>query len=307
MENERYIKPNLFVPGAGKSGSSSLHEYLNLHPDVFMSKIKEPHYFSHDKKFINKKKYYTLFENGKNVKYRGESSTGYMVFPNVIERIKKEIYKPKFVFILRNPIDRCFSHYHWVRSFGAEKLSFKKAVLNDKNDKPDYRNNFGFGYKYYYQFGLYGKWLKYFYDSFSNEDIYVITSETMRNDHLNTLSGVFEFLEIPVLKNISIIKSNQTVYYNNNIVKIDVLNKIKKKSSGIFKYSKLDGYIPLYIKKSIKGKIDSYINKVKNDSIIDTIKINNDERQWLKELYYNDCNELKKITGYSFSEWKDFK
>lgn len=109
--------PNLFIPGAAKSGSSSLHEYLKFHPDIFMSDIKEPHYFSHKENYYNRKsEYYGLFENTRSYKYRGESSTGYMVFPGVIDRIKNDIGDAKFIFVLRNPIDRCFSHYHWVRS-----------------------------------------------------------------------------------------------------------------------------------------------------------------------------------------------
>ena len=95
------IKPNLFIPGAGKSGSSSLHNYLKLHPDIYMSELKEPHFFSHDENYFSKtqtEKYYELFKNGKKYKYRGESSTGYMVFPHVIDRIKMDKKKPKFIF-----------------------------------------------------------------------------------------------------------------------------------------------------------------------------------------------------------------
>ena len=54
------VKPNLFIPGAAKSGTSSLHNYLNKHPDIFMSESKEPHFFSHTTKYssrIEHKKY----------------------------------------------------------------------------------------------------------------------------------------------------------------------------------------------------------------------------------------------------------
>ena len=47
------VLPNFFVPGAAKSGTSSLHEYLAQHSDVFMSDVKAPHFFSHDEKYSN--------------------------------------------------------------------------------------------------------------------------------------------------------------------------------------------------------------------------------------------------------------
>ncbi|HEY9134269.1 MAG TPA: hypothetical protein VIM85_00570, partial [Pseudomonadales bacterium] len=79
--------PNLFIPGSAKSGTSSLHEYLNQHPDISMSSEKEPHFFCIKRNKKEAFEYEKLFENEK--KYRGESSTGYMVFHGVPERIKK--------------------------------------------------------------------------------------------------------------------------------------------------------------------------------------------------------------------------
>ena len=102
--------PNLFIPGAAKSGTTSLHELLDLHPNISMSCVKEPHFWTRlefenfTKKDIGN--YLSLFDEKKNAKYRGESSTGYMVFPSFIEHLKQHYdSQPKFIFILRNPID----------------------------------------------------------------------------------------------------------------------------------------------------------------------------------------------------------
>ena len=102
--SEKFKLPNLYIPGAGKSGTSSLHEYLGKHPEICMSTIKEPHFWTspnfknYTKKDFNN--YSKLFE-GENNSYRGESSTGYMCFSEFKPRIKKH-YKssPKFIFIL---------------------------------------------------------------------------------------------------------------------------------------------------------------------------------------------------------------
>ena len=81
--------PNLFIVGAPKAGTTSLYHYLNQAPEIYMSPIKEPNYFSaktmgdkHPVKPIrNKKKYQHLFENDKNSKYIGEASPTYLDDP----------------------------------------------------------------------------------------------------------------------------------------------------------------------------------------------------------------------------------
>ena len=95
--------PNLFIPGAAKSGTSTLHNLLDMHPDICMSKQKEAVYWNHEEfnSFNSKKKqwYSNLFYN-KGVKCFGESTTSYMFYAKFIINIKTN-YKasPKFILI----------------------------------------------------------------------------------------------------------------------------------------------------------------------------------------------------------------
>jgi hypothetical protein len=297
------IKPNLFIPGAGKSGTSSLHEYLNLHPDIYMSEKKEPHYFSHDNLFYNEKeKYYSLFTDCANFKYRGESSTGYMLFPNVLERIKSEIDYPKFIFVLRNPIDRCFSHYNWVKSLQAETRRFREAVKYDMNDELDYRKGFGRGYKFYFQGGLYAKYLKKFFDEFGEQNIFIVTTENLRKNRKHTLNSIFDFLELSSMNDIPKIQSNKTKQYNDLVL---FYNRLKAIKSNFVQNNK-----PLVDKlKSISlfNKLNSATNKVpKFMKTEKKVYLNDEDRKWLRSLYAEDVQNLKRITKMNFAEWKDF-
>lgn len=305
--NNKNINPNLFVPGAGKSGTSSLHEYLNQHPDIFMSPVKEPHFFSKHYNEMDLKnswgKYLDLFKEGATKKYLGESSTGYMVFPNVIERIKKNIVNPKFIFLLRNPIDRAFSHYNWVKSFGKENNSFREAILFDKNDDPNPLNSFGQGYKYYFQFGLYYKWLNRFYDNFDEKQLYIITTETLKANTLDALNECYSFLRLPLVNSYDLIVINKTKYYSNPTTFIKI------------KYFLSLSWIPVNLRKSFPGPIRNISKNLKKRLISETEKnfltdnspyLNKDERNWLRELYKNDVENLMKLTKKDFSEWKDF-
>ncbi|MFC2080836.1 sulfotransferase domain-containing protein [Bacteroidota bacterium] len=302
----KFTKPNLFIPGAAKSGTSSLHEYLNLHNDIFMSAKKEPHYFSHDQHYYNDEKrerYYSLFMQGKNHVYRGESSTGYMVFPNVIQRIQKDIENPKFIFILRNPVDRIFSHYQWIRSFGIENKGFREAIMNDMFIEPDPDITFGMGYKYYFQCGLYGKWLNRFFDYFDRKNLFLITTESLNYKPIETINQCFVFLGLPELKEMNPIISNPTMYYNFP----SLFNNIKSFISLSWLSADFRRKIPDNLKYGIK-KIKKKLIVLSESALVSSRKpvLTFDDRKWLTDLYYSDYGLLTSITGRSYSEWKDF-
>jgi len=291
------IKPNLFIPGAAKSGTSALHDCLNQHPNIYMTTVKEPHFFSHNEKYYNKKDwYYSLFKGKSCYKVRGESSTGYMVFPNVIKRIKKDIENPKFIFILRNPIDRVYSHYYWLKGFGYENLNFREAFLNDKDIEPNFEKDNPMGYKYYYQWGLYGKWIKRFYDNFNSKNIFIITNEEFKNNFLNTLNRCFNFLEVKNLDKAERIISNKTLLLKNP----NIYNFLKKILPSMLKIDKR--------RKKISFFINNLINKFVN---INAKKggyppLKEQDRKYIAEFYLKDVDLLKKISKKHFNEWKDF-
>lgn len=300
------VLPNLFIPGAGKSGTSSLHEYLNQHPDIYMSRIKEPHFFCNDSLYFDigaKKEYLSLFEEGENCKYRGESSTGYMAFPHTIERIKKDINDPMFIFILRNPIYRAFSHYNWARSFGGENLDFRNALLQHINEKPDAEKQFRYGYKYYFQFGLYGKYLQRFYDNFDRRNIFIITTEKLKEFPLSTLNKCFNFLGVHPLSQVKDVEVNKTRYCSHP----DLLVKLRE--------FLMSGWIPIKYRKIIPSQIKAPFRKIKEIIIAKSKKIletpekpalSMEDIEWLRDLYLKDVFKLKRLTGYNFEEWKEF-
>ena len=122
---DKHFLPDFFIPGVAKCGTTTLHDLFEKHPQISMSKIKEPGYWK-NKKFnafseLEISNYKNLFTN-KSV-LNGESSTAYMFHDSFIKNIKKH-YKtyPKFIFILRNPIDRYESHFNWMKGLGLEKL-----------------------------------------------------------------------------------------------------------------------------------------------------------------------------------------
>ena len=297
-------KPNLFVPGAGKSGTSSLHNYLNQHPAITMSKTKEPHFFCIKNFNDHWEPYLELFNQDSVSKYRGESSTGYMIFPNVIKRIKRYIKEPKFIFILRNPIDRIYSHYNWLWSEGFENNSFRNAVEADQNQEPVFGNMAGIGYKYYYQGGCYGKWLKNYYRVFNSKSIHIVTTESLTENSTVVMNRCFQFLRLPNYQistqkklNRTLMLKNPTVY---NVLRYGSI--LNMPVLGAFYYRLL----PHLLRENLKKTRYWLAEKYKHRKGHRYIPMSHADRNWLRTKYEEDVNLLKQLTGKSFSEWTDF-
>ena len=295
--------PNLFIPGAAKSGTTTLHELLNLHPEISMSKVKEPVFWNNKKfeKYIEQDwlNYKKLFVEKS--KIYGESTTSYMYYNSFIDNINKNYKKsPKFIFILRNPIDRYNSHFWWMKGLGLEKNKIKN-VLNIESqinfEEYDYYP------KNYFQFGLYSKWIQRFIDNFGLENIKVITLEKLISNRLDTINSCFDFLGLKKLESIPEKTSNKTTRIKYSLL----YHFIRKSSIGKMNYTKF-GKIFLSNKSidRIKNKLKDIITNWKTEEF-EYEPLQSEHRHYLKDAgYYSDVEKLKEIFDYSFNEWKDF-
>ena len=299
-----HFKPNLFIPGAAKSGTTTLHNLLNNHPDICMSSNKEPVYWN-NAEFDNlndeaKIKYSNIFKD-KTKKIIGESTTSYMFYDSFIERVNKNYETPpKLIFVLRNPIDRFNSHYWWMKGLGLEKKNFENALNNDlkKEFKP-----YSYYPKYYFQFGLYSKWIQRFIDNFGLENIKIITLESLISNQLDTVNSCFDFLGLKKLESIQEKSSNKTTRIKYSCI----YHFVRKSSIGKMNYTKI-GKIFLSKKSihKIKNKLKEIIINWKTEEF-KYEPLQSEYRNYLKDAGYNsDVEKLKDIFDYSFEEWKDF-
>ena len=137
------LLPNFLVVGAGKSGTTSLYHYLKAHPDVFMSRIKEPGFIV--AQFIkmpqsgvgderqstvgNFSDYCRLFEDAEGKKAVGEASNDNLYhYERAIPYIKRFFGDIKIIIILRNPVDRAFSAYTYLLRDNREFLTFEEDL-----------------------------------------------------------------------------------------------------------------------------------------------------------------------------------
>lgn len=204
-------KPNLFVVGAAKSGTTSLYKYLRAHPEIYMSPIKEPHFFSADTVASNKNtahkdseylhqqkvddlgEYELLFKEGISHRYRGECSPSYLWSKRAPSRIYSYQPNAKIIIILRDPIDRAYSHYMADLSAGYQSsTSFYDAIMHDENMQPRI-----WGETHLYKdLGLYYEAVAEYINIFGRENVHIMLFKDFKEQTDLALQGVFKFLNL---------------------------------------------------------------------------------------------------------------
>jgi hypothetical protein len=176
--------PNLLVIGGLKCGTTSLHHYLNLHPEIEMSRPKELNFFVDDLNWRLGADWYSgHFDPAAPV--RGESSPHYTNrprFDGVAERMRSLLDDPRLVYVVRDPIDRMLSHY--LHNVGG---GYEDRALTDAFADPE--SSYVTRSRYAFQ-------LEPYLDAFGPERIEIVTREELKRDRPGTMRRVFAFLEV---------------------------------------------------------------------------------------------------------------
>ncbi len=191
------VLPNFIVVGSQRSGSTYLHNLLMQHPEVYLPENKELQYFS-DKYYkfqkVDLQVYSSFFSDYREQKAIGEITPSYMFHEWVPELLYKHLGSIKLIFLLRNPIDRAYSHYWHEVSKKREWFTFEEAVKKEKERiSTDYCNKKN---KSYVERGFYGKQLSNFLNYFRKENMLILFSEDLYKDPKTVLKQICMFLGI---------------------------------------------------------------------------------------------------------------
>ncbi len=205
---------NLVIPGAAKSGSTSLHAILNQHPNVCMSRPKESQFFSFDMNYRKGPEFHNaLFQKANGVKFYGDASQCYMVHPHARARIKADLLHPKIIFVLRDPLKRLWSHYKANHMEGWEPRDLTTAVdelgestIYNFNERISMHKEEGG----YLVFSRYRKWIGEWKEDFGEDNVLLLSSDELYFDQSATMSRCTEFLGLPPLAPIKPVHANKT-------------------------------------------------------------------------------------------------
>jgi hypothetical protein len=193
------------ICGTQKGGTTALDAYLRSHPEICMADIKEVHYFDNDKYFTNDNpdysKYHAYFSPKKKHKILGEATPIYMYWNESPKRIAEYNPEMKLILVLRNPIERAYSHWNMQRSKNADNLSFRDAIDAEAErcrEALPYQHR-GFSY---IDRGHYLAQLRRIWTFFPKEQVLVLKNEDLKQNPNGTLNKVAEFLGITQFNNI---------------------------------------------------------------------------------------------------------
>jgi hypothetical protein len=205
MSFKQPVLPNFLLVGAAKSGTTALYYQLKGHPEIFLSSIKEPCFFSagflrlpqqgilDDRKVYVKTfaDYCNLFAGAAGKKAIGEASADTLYYyKKTIPAIKQVLGDPRIIILVRNPVDRAFSAYlHLVRD-NREYLSFEEGLAReDERIRRDWQCMW-----HYKKRGMYYDQVKAFMKEFSR--VQVLLYDDFKQDPLAVIKQVCQFLEI---------------------------------------------------------------------------------------------------------------
>lgn len=206
--------PTFFLVGAPKAGTTSLFAYLQQHPEVFMSAVKEPHYFSYagERKphwgVRTRAEYEALFAGADGARAVGEGSTWYLYSETAAEQIRRAVPEARILALLRNPVDRAYSSWAYRRQMGWEPLDrFEDAVAAEADRVAE-----GEPWDVHYvAAGRYARQVERYVEAFGRERVRVLLFEDLKADPAAVLADVFGFIGVdPSFEPGSLEAKNQT-------------------------------------------------------------------------------------------------
>lgn len=189
--------PNFICPGAQKAGTTTLFKILKQHPSVYLPAGKEPRFFFEESKFEKRVSWYEerFYSDVEGQKAIGDMTPEYMYFEEVPQRIHEVLGSDvKFIFLLRNPVERAYSHYWMSYRRGYENASFEKAIgLEEYRIKRGEweRNHFS-----YVSRGFYSVQIERFLDYFPEDNMKFVLFEEFVEQIPNTVCRILDFLNV---------------------------------------------------------------------------------------------------------------
>lgn len=295
------FKVDFFVIGAARSGTTSLYNYLNQHPDIFLPNIKELNHFSkvssnqpqdykkpkqgvlYHTKIINSfEVYQEVFEEAIEFQQKGDISPSYLWGTETAQRIYNHNPEAKIVLTLRNPVDRAFSHYVMNRSVGYDTHpSFKEAL-----EAPQER--IWGGGNLYLEWSSYYAALKSYFEVFPKENIKILIFEAWTAQKKQTLCNLFQFLKVDETIEIDFSdRHNQKVGYKN----IKTLNFLRKN----FLRNAVDTLMPQKTKENLKNILFQ-----KHEVVA---KLEEALEEQLKNQFKEEVIRLEELTGVPLQKY----
>lgn len=195
--------PDFLILGAQKAGTTALYAYLRWHPDVTGPSFKEVSFF--DRHYARGERWYRAHMPVRRSGMVGEASPSYLFHPLAAERVAEMLPHARLIALLRNPVDRAFSHYQHEVALGREQLPFEDALAREDERMqgelermladPTYFSHAWWNYTYAAR-GRYAEQLERWFGAFPREQLLVLLTDDLAADTPGTYRRTLDFLGV---------------------------------------------------------------------------------------------------------------
>jgi hypothetical protein len=292
--------PTFFVIGAAKAGTTTLHDALARHPQVYVPYKKEPTFFASDD-YDHGLAWYldTYFRGAEQYPARGECSVGYLFWHGKTALRMAEAYDeqplPRIIAILRDPVARAYSAYWHLRHYGGETLSFEEALLAEDERFAQQRERLsaeGILRFTYFRGGCYDQQLRSYLDRFPREQCLFLLTEDLQADYAGTVHTLFAFLGVETEIEVAARASNTA-------------RQVRSRSfySAIRQPSALKALIKPWLPQRLRYKLKQGLLNL-NMKPAPYPPINPDTARQLRGRYQPHIEALEDMIGRDLSAWK---
>ncbi|MCH9646996.1 MAG: sulfotransferase domain-containing protein [Deltaproteobacteria bacterium] len=277
--------PNLFIVGAQKSGTTSLHYLLESHREIFFPRRpQEIHYFDIEENYRRGADWFeSCFDDWQGEAYCAQTSPLYMYEPVVAERMQALVPGARSIFILRNPIDRAYSHYwHEVR-YGYEELPFRGALEAESS-----RLRGGFTARRHFSYldrGRYSVQIRRFQEKFPGDQLLFLLQDELKSSPQQVKEKVAGFLAVD-LEGFEVKPQERWHFNRTGMPRIRSLQRWRRRCAKKLPW--------------VAFAIDQ-VNLV--DRRYPPMK--SQDRQWLQERFAQEIEDLGRLTGLPVGSWLD--
>jgi hypothetical protein len=209
------LLPDFVIIGAQKCGTTTLYQHLAEHPNVLPASRKEVHFF--DGRFgrgLNWYRGHFATRAARRIRewrreaplLTGEASPLYLFHPHAARRLKAVLPGAKLIVVLRNPVDRAYSHYQRELRGGFEQLTFEEAIereeerLRGERERmlaDEFYRSYNYAHYSYKARGRYAEQLRAWFELFSREQFLILSNAELGRDPRATFERVHAFLGLP--------------------------------------------------------------------------------------------------------------
>jgi hypothetical protein len=292
-------KPDFFIVGAPKCGTTSMYEWLRQHPDVFMPDEKEPKYFAQDlykkaKKnqsshlfpVTSKEDYLDLFADAKDAQSIGEASTYYLYSETAPQAIKEFNPDAKIIIMLRDPVEQIISSYNFSVQKGHESANSLEEALQLETKRRENPPAKRFPKSYLYQEkASFSDHIDRFRNHFPDEQIKVMLLDDLKDNPEETYHTVLNFLGVK--------QSGFTPKFNqentSGTPRFRWINKALKHPDSPVR--KLADVIPKSVATKIRDDLNRFLLDEKDSGVSEAT------RSKLKKQFKPEVEKLEKLTN----------